>query len=534
MRHSNYIAKKTNSLWSAMIIAAAWGLMGFAPAQAQSSKIVRDYNNDGYNVRYAQFIEIDPLLEVEIWTDNETGVYYEGEEIRIYFRSNMDCYVAIYNIDTDGLVNLIYPIDQFDDPFIEGGRIYRIPDNRDDYDLVVRGPEGSENLQIVASLTPMPIPDWYQGSGLVADRDRYEFIEYINGRYFGCRSGCFRAIDNVSFVVRAWDNYYYRPVYYSPWPVWRSYGSIYIDCWWGSTIYIDGYYYGCAPLFIPRLYYGHHIVTIYDHHGHAWEGNIRVSHDGPVHLDNTIIRTGAGVKSRYKSVRNTGFLNPAKHGYPTVRATSKIRPKSSVKSTKIVRSKVTNGSSMTVKTTKTSKGVYGYKKVDNTKRKGDFTSTSIDRARTKSGKAGKSTVSGKSTKKRLEPYKDGPSGKTKSLKGRKSSGKGDGSSVYRGKTRSRDSRKAVRSGSSSGYKSGKVRSRGRSSSSSKSSSGRVSSKKGSSSSKAVKQGKSSSGSSSKSGRVGGKSGGRSGGKAGGRSGGRSGGKSGGKSGKRGR
>ncbi|HSG99652.1 MAG TPA: DUF4384 domain-containing protein, partial [candidate division Zixibacteria bacterium] len=119
-----------------------------APSHAQE-RIVRDYDPD-----YGGYVDIDPELDVEIWTDNESGIYYEGDEIKIYFRANRDCWVAIYNIDTDGRVNLIYPFDEFDDPYIEGGRIYRIPDRYDDYELIVQGPSGVENIQIVASRTP--------------------------------------------------------------------------------------------------------------------------------------------------------------------------------------------------------------------------------------------------------------------------------------------------------------------------------------------------------------------------------------------
>ncbi|MFQ5607322.1 MAG: DUF4384 domain-containing protein, partial [Candidatus Zixiibacteriota bacterium] len=327
--------------WYSALLMALFAAVGVTPSgvRAQSDVIEREYQDNsrydnGVSIQYADYIEYDPTLEVEIWTDNESGYYYQRDEIKIYFRASDDCYVAVYNVDTEGRVNLIYPFDKYDDPFIEGGRIYRIPDAGDDYDLVLRGPAGAENIQIVASRTPFPVPDWYEGSGLVSDRDRYEFLEYVNGRYFGCRSGCPRAYDQVSFVVREWDNYYYRPVYYHPWPVWRHYGGVYIDYYWGSTIYVDGYYYGIAPLYLPRVSLGHHVVTVCDPYGHFWESSVYVSHHARVRLDNTIIRTGAGVKSRYRSVNRVGYRNPAKHGYSGVKINRKYRPKTEFSVTK--------------------------------------------------------------------------------------------------------------------------------------------------------------------------------------------------------
>ncbi|RKX22352.1 MAG: hypothetical protein DRP51_02550, partial [Candidatus Zixiibacteriota bacterium] len=82
------------------------------------------------------------------------------------------------------------------------------------------------------------------------------------------------------------------------------------------TVYIDGIYWGIAPLFIPRIYYGWHYVTIYDRFGYCWEDRINVFRRKSVVLDNTIIKTRAGVKSKYRDVRRKAYLDPSKNGYP--------------------------------------------------------------------------------------------------------------------------------------------------------------------------------------------------------------------------
>jgi hypothetical protein len=305
------------------------------------------------DANYAQYIRFDRYLDVEIWTDDDT--YYEGENISISFRADRNCYVAIYNIDSRGRVNLIFPLDPNDDPWVEGNRIYHIPDNYDDYDLTVSGPAGVEYLQIIASREPFAIPDWYAGSGIVCDDDPYDFMDYVNATYFSCDYDCPRAFDLTSFRIKEWNNYYFRPVYvhhvhhHDYWD-WGYYGSMYIDYPFGATVYIDGVYWGIAPLFIPRVYFGWHYVTIYDRYGYCWEDRIHIIKRKAIVVDDVIVKTRAGVKSRFKEVRVKGYISPAQNGYPDydkqVRIKKTHKPVASVSvdgKYKIAREKMTGG-----------------------------------------------------------------------------------------------------------------------------------------------------------------------------------------------
>ncbi len=281
---------------------------------------------------YSRFLTYDRYLDVEIWTDDEE--YFEGDDIQISFQANEDCFVAIYNIDTRGRVHLIFPEGGYDDNFIEGDRIYNIPGRYDEYNLTVQGPPGIEHLHIVGSKKPFNIPDWNGGSGLVCDYDPYDFMEYIDASYFGGQEGLRRAFDMTSFYVEEWHGYYFRPVYvdhhyhdhyYHPYWDWGWYGSVYIDYPFGATIYIDGVYWGIAPLFIPRIYYGWHYITVYDHYGYCWEDRIEVIRTRSIALNETIIKTRPGNKSRFKEVRTKAYLDPAKNGYPNYQKDIKVK-----------------------------------------------------------------------------------------------------------------------------------------------------------------------------------------------------------------
>jgi hypothetical protein len=221
----------------------------------------------------------DDPLEIRVWTNKAEGKSFgQGEHVIVYFRANRDCFVTIYDLDTRGNVNLLFPYD-YDEPiYIEGNRVYTIPDYYDDYELAVEGPPGTEYIQAVASLDPFDVPQWpsrfleYDDYyPLQADREPAEFLDYVNHRYFpldDCYKRC--ATDYASFEVRRewsyeWDDYYdvhnvYHHYYYDPWD-WC--GSIYIGYPFGASIWIDGIFYGYAPCFVPRIVVGWHHMRIW-------------------------------------------------------------------------------------------------------------------------------------------------------------------------------------------------------------------------------------------------------------------------------
>ncbi len=242
-------------------------------------------------------------LEVRVWMNKAEGKSYgQGEHAILYFQANRDCYVTIYDVNTRGEVNLLYPY-EFDDPhFIEGGRVYTIPDYFDEFKLIVDGPPGTEYIQAVASTRPFDVPRWpskyfvyeeYYPITKNDDRDAIEFLSYINERFFpiaNCGANC--AVDYTYLEVRRnweydWNDYYgygggqtevhhyYHNTgyWYDPWD-WS--GTVYIGYPHGAAVYIDGIFYGYAPCFVPRVVVGWHHFRIWYNDIWWYDGRLNV------------------------------------------------------------------------------------------------------------------------------------------------------------------------------------------------------------------------------------------------------------------
>jgi hypothetical protein len=293
----------------------------------------RPDNND----KYGEPMRIDRYLDVQVWPNRDDAEYYAGDNIVLNFRANRDCFVAIYSIDSRGRVNLLFPADPSDDNYITGGVTYHLPSGNDKYDLVVDGPSGREQIQMIASREKFPIPNWYRNSGLVCDADdRDEFMDNLNERYFARYPGQRFGLDRAVVFVNEWEPDYYRPIYSPYYPNWAVTGNVYIDYPWGGSVYMNGIYWGVAPLYIPRLVIGWHVITIYDPYGYCWESDFHVNRYHTLVFDRTVIKTSRVIESRYKEVRVTKWRDPVKSGYPNYKPTATV--------TKTPRGTVTEGS----------------------------------------------------------------------------------------------------------------------------------------------------------------------------------------------
>jgi len=63
---------------------------------------------------------------VRIWVEQGTDLFYPGDPVDLRFRTAEDAYVAIFHLDTDGNLDLVYPQSVWDQTIVRGQRIYSV------------------------------------------------------------------------------------------------------------------------------------------------------------------------------------------------------------------------------------------------------------------------------------------------------------------------------------------------------------------------------------------------------------------------
>jgi hypothetical protein len=90
---------------------------------------------------------------IEVWT-NRDDVFRRGDKVKLYFRTDVDAYVTVFRIDTDGRVRVLFPANPFEDNYARGNQDYRVDPRDDGYTFRVDDYPGEGYLFAVATLDP--------------------------------------------------------------------------------------------------------------------------------------------------------------------------------------------------------------------------------------------------------------------------------------------------------------------------------------------------------------------------------------------
>jgi hypothetical protein len=211
---------------------------------------------------------------VDVWTNKGYDAnYYFGEDVAVYFRADQDCYVVVYDVDPSGEVTVLYPNSMNGSTYASSDQVYRIPDTNDDFKMEVSGASGREHIYAVASYDFMNPPDFMKYIGYDYGGDQYYdnkyFITAINGNVddyadqinHRLANGAYSVAHTRFLVDTSYRHHqHYRYWDYGPYDV----GSVWVGAAWpGCEVWIDGVYYGIAPVLIPQVIIGYHWVWIY-------------------------------------------------------------------------------------------------------------------------------------------------------------------------------------------------------------------------------------------------------------------------------
>lgn len=142
-----------NKMFAAILILSLWVAMGFAATLALAQQRP-ERPKEPLPPTTTGVEALEPgTLELKVWTDkgNQNPTYYVGERIYVSFSVTKDSYVTIYDADSTGNVNILFPNPYHQDNLARKGRVYTIPTTNYEYDLVIKGPTGDEILYGIAS-----------------------------------------------------------------------------------------------------------------------------------------------------------------------------------------------------------------------------------------------------------------------------------------------------------------------------------------------------------------------------------------------
>ena len=311
------------------------------------------------------------VLDVEVWTDRgNDGVYQPGDVMEVRTRTSADAYLLVYEVDSEGRVNLLYP-ERGSRGFVEGRQTLRVPSDQSNLELVVEGSAGEGFVVAIASTEPFKDLPWYlrpvdmqaadlgyEGApptpeeGVTSDGkivgDPFVAMERI-------RRGVVATPDDASRFATAYTTYYihhqvkyprylcndcHRP---GAWAWWDGFDPYYAHCsvfdfrvnwyWgWGPNYwfgYVPYYYYVYRPDCPPRYrVYSSRYCSSWDAYGYRsniWGGALRrYKSDPPAgyvppsqYKDRTTSRPPGFISNRTVARgRHGGSITPIRRGDP--------------------------------------------------------------------------------------------------------------------------------------------------------------------------------------------------------------------------
>jgi len=83
-----------------------------------------------------------------------------GDRIVVYFKSDRDCYLTLFNIGTSGKLTILFPNYLFQNNFTRADQIYAIPGDEYPFEYELSGPPGVEKIKAIATTSKLNLLDF--------------------------------------------------------------------------------------------------------------------------------------------------------------------------------------------------------------------------------------------------------------------------------------------------------------------------------------------------------------------------------------
>lgn len=97
----------------------------------------------------------DAAPRIALWTNHADDTFDRGDPMTVFFSTDVDAYVTVVRINTDGFARVLFPRSPFDDNFARGGEPHAVPGTRGDYTLRIDEYPGEGFLFALVTLDPI-------------------------------------------------------------------------------------------------------------------------------------------------------------------------------------------------------------------------------------------------------------------------------------------------------------------------------------------------------------------------------------------
>jgi len=120
---------------------------------------------------------VEAARRVSVWTDREDP-YDRGDAARVYLSAERPSHVAVFRVDTDGRIRVLFPREPWGDTWVRESRQHEVGGSRGDRTFVVDDDPGIGYLFAVASPQPFDFDD-------IARGDHWDYRALEGGRISG-------------------------------------------------------------------------------------------------------------------------------------------------------------------------------------------------------------------------------------------------------------------------------------------------------------------------------------------------------------
>jgi len=132
-----------------------WKLAESGLTAEQKQRLGKLFGADA--ILFGTAMETHLPLKVKVNPERSNGVYYEGEEVRIYLWANQPCYLWLFYVDASGRWQLLLPNPYRRDNFFQfSNDPILFPSEKEPFRFLVVPPFGTEMFLVYASTAPLP------------------------------------------------------------------------------------------------------------------------------------------------------------------------------------------------------------------------------------------------------------------------------------------------------------------------------------------------------------------------------------------